>query len=80
MRAILQGWNFIRIIRLVLGIAILVQGIMTKDFLTAVLGIFFAGMAVANVGCCGTKGCAVNTARSIKDKSNIEYEEVDTIK
>ena len=80
MRAILQGWNFMRIIRLVLGVVILVQGIITKDFLTAVLGILFAGMAIANAGCCGTNGCAVNTTRPIKSKANIEYEEVDTIK
>jgi hypothetical protein len=31
MKAITQGWNFMRILRLILGIAILVQGIVVED-------------------------------------------------
>ena len=61
MKAILSGWNIMRMIRLVLGIAILVQGIVAKDAVTLVLGLILGGMAVANVGCCGTNGCAIKS-------------------
>jgi hypothetical protein len=60
MKTILQGWNFIRILRLVLALAILTQGIIARDSMAIILGIVFGGMAVANIGCCGAGGCAVN--------------------
>lgn len=81
MKTILQGWNFMRIVRLVLGIIIMVQGITEREPVTIILGLLFSGMAVANIGCCGTNGCAVNPGRSIKNKTKEPiYEEVDAIK
>jgi hypothetical protein len=79
MKAILNGWNVMRIVRLILGVAILVQGIVAKDTLTIILGIFLGGTAVANVGCCGANGCAINTP-STKKTNNTLYEELDTKK
>ncbi len=76
MKAILHGWNFIRILRLGLGIAILVQGIVAKETMTMVLGVIFGGMAVANIGCCGTNGCAINGGSTNKTQK-IDYEELD---
>ena len=76
MKAILQGWNFMRVLRLGLGIAILVQGIVAKETMTIVLGAIFGGMALANIGCCGTNGCAVNS-RSTNKTQKIDYEELD---
>ncbi|WP_018613965.1 hypothetical protein [Segetibacter koreensis] len=76
MKAILQGWNFKRILRLVLAIGILVQGIVARDTVTIVLGVVFGGMAMANIGCCGTGGCAVNPRNSNNKTQDIEYEEV----
>ena len=80
MKTILQGWNFMRIVRLVLGIIIIIQGIIVAETITIILGVLFAGMAVANIGCCGTNGCAVNPGNSIKNKRKINYEEVDSVK
>ena len=77
MKAITQGWNFMRILRLILSIAILVQGIVAKDTMTIVLGVVFGGMAVANIGCCGAGGCAVKNRTSTNNKTgDIHYEEV----
>ena len=77
MKAITQGWNFMRILRLILGIAILVQGIVAKDATAIVLGVVFGGMAVANIGCCGAGGCAVNNRSTSNNKTgDIHYEEV----
>lgn len=81
MKTILQGWNFMRVLRLTLGIIIAIQGIFARETMTIILGLLFAGMAVTNIGCCGANGCAVNPGRSIKNKTEeISYEEVDTIK
>lgn len=76
MKAIFQGWNFVRILRLGLGIAILIQGIIEKEIIMMVLGVLFGGMALANIGCCGTNGCAINN-RSTSKTQNTEYEELD---
>lgn len=76
MKTILRGWNFMRMLRLVLGIAILVQGIVARDAVTIILGAAFGGMAVANVGCCGAGGCAINTRSTKNDIEDVQYEEV----
>ncbi len=60
MKTVLQGWNFMRIVRLLVGIIIVIQGIVVGETVTIILGILFAGMSIANMGCCGTNGCAVN--------------------
>ena len=79
MKEILQRWNFMRLLRLGLGIAILVQGIVAKETITIVLGAIFGGMALANIGCCGTSACAVNSSSS-NNKQKDNYEELDTKK
>jgi len=67
-----------RFIRLALGIAILAQGIIARDTVTILLGLAFTGMAFANIGCCGSNGCAVNT-RPI-NKNTLPNEEQDSPK
>jgi hypothetical protein len=69
LKSLLQHWNFIRILRLVLGGAILIQGIVANDVPTMLLGSIFGGMAVANIGCCGPTGCNINTSSSNKKTS-----------
>jgi hypothetical protein len=76
MKTILQGWNFMRILRLVLALAILTQGIVARDSMAIILGLVFGGMAVANIGCCGAGGCAVNQSSIIEKTEDIQYEEV----
>jgi hypothetical protein len=76
MKTILQGWHFTRILRLVLALAILLQGIIAKDSIAIILGIALGGMAVANIGCCGAGGCAVNQNSTNNKTEDIQYEEV----
>jgi hypothetical protein len=76
MKTILQGWHFTRILRLVLAVAILLQGIIAKDSIAIILGIALGGMAVANIGCCGVGGCAVNHNSTNNKTEDIQYEEV----
>ncbi len=65
-----------RFLRLVMGIAILVQGVMAKDILFALAGIIFTAMPVFDIGCCGTAGCAAPPAKNQDSKKEITYEEV----
>jgi hypothetical protein len=76
MKTILQGWHFMRILRLVLALGILAQGIIARDAVTIILGVVFGGMAIANIGCCGTAGCAINQRSTNSKTQDIQYEEV----
>jgi len=49
---LLNNWNFIRIVRLLAGIAIIVQAIANKDAVFGVAGFLFTIMALFNTGCC----------------------------
>ena len=75
-KAILNNWSIMRGLRLVLGIIALVQSIIQKDITIGIIAGFLLLTAIANVGCCGNNGCAVNFKNSKKEKE-IEYEELD---
>jgi hypothetical protein len=76
-QAILSNWNFMRFLRLGLGIFIIVQAVIAKDWTMGILGTMFTLMPVFNIGCCGAGGCAVpppkRTSETTKD---ITFEEV----
>lgn len=59
-----------RWLRLGLGIAIIVQSIMAHDATAAIIGGLLAGMAIFNVGCCGTAGCSVPQKRQVGATTN----------
>lgn len=65
-----------RFLRLGLGIAIIVQSAIAKDWTMGILGFLFAGMAVFNIGCCGTSGCVVPTKKTSETTKDNNYEEV----
>lgn len=54
----LKNWNFMRIVRLVIGIVIIVQGIEYNEWMFVVLGGLFALMPLLNIGCCSTGNCS----------------------
>ncbi|MEO7047517.1 MAG: hypothetical protein ABI091_19615 [Ferruginibacter sp.] len=75
-QSILNNWNYIRLLRLVIGIAIMVQGILTKDILFGIAGLLFTAMAVFNAGCCGTAGCNVPIKKTSLTTKDIRNEEL----
>lgn len=77
MKNYLSNWNFMRIIRLVLGIIVIVQGIQANEWMFVALGGLFTLMPLLNIGCCSTAGCST-TYNSRKNKATeyITYEEV----
>jgi hypothetical protein len=78
MQTITSNWNLFRILRVALGVFILIQGIVSKDVFSMVMGLVFAGMAVFNIGCCGVGGCATDTQIKSDNKvtEDVTYEEV----
>ena len=81
MKVLLSGWNVMRVIRLALGILVIIQSISEKNYMLTVAGGLFAVLALINVGCCGSNGCAVNPRVNKNDlKMEAVYEEVDLTK
>jgi len=75
-QTIFSNWNFIRLLRLGVGIAILVQAFIARDILFAFLGLIFTTMPVFNIGCCGTQGSYVPVDKDPDKVKEISYEEV----
>ena len=73
---ILNNWSFMRVIRLLAGIAIIIQAIANKDAIFGVAGFLFTIMALFNTGCCGTAGCYTHMKKTSKTTEEISYEEV----
>lgn len=76
MKIFLSNWNFMRVLRLALGIYIIVQGFVDNQWLFVVLGGLFSLMPLLNIGCCGASGCNTPVRKSNKKLEDISYEEV----
>lgn len=68
MNRILKGWNFRRLLYLAGGIMIGTQAIMTHQYALVLFGLYFAGMAVFNVGCAAGY-CSVDPNRLPRKKA-----------
>ncbi|MES2373860.1 MAG: hypothetical protein V4557_14875 [Bacteroidota bacterium] len=75
-KAILGNWNFVRFLRLVLGIAVVIQGIISKEWLLGILGILFTSMPIFNIGCCSGNNCTVPANKKTQIKKDFIHEEV----
>ena len=72
-----SGWDFMRFLRLALGIYIAYQAVETLSILSGVVAAFFLFQAITNTGCCGTNSCSVPIKKDNFDKSEeVEYEEI----
>ena len=71
----MSGWNLARVLRLLLGLFVLVNGLYTAQWVLAGLGLVFAAMALANTGCC-VGSCAPPARRSPNTNQEIIYEEI----
>ena len=72
-----NNWNFMRWLRLGLGIYIAFQAIETLSLFSGAVATFFIFQAITNTGCCGTNGCAVPIKKNSSDGSEqLESEEI----
>ncbi|HWB28841.1 MAG TPA: hypothetical protein VG738_25380 [Chitinophagaceae bacterium] len=79
MKRILQGWHFVRVLRLVLGIIIVWQSILQQEWAIAIIGMLLALLAIINVGCCTVNTGAVRRPVNMDSDrltDDIVYEEV----
>lgn len=73
------GWNFIRWLRLGLGIFIAIQAIQNQEWLSGIIASFLLFQAVANTGCCGTNECSAPAPKNSQEKiEEVEFEELKT--
>ena len=73
---ILSNWTLSRILRVIIGIAIIGMAISGADIASGVIGTIFTGMGVFNIGCCGSGSCYTPVKTSKEDSKDISYEEV----
>jgi MFS-type transporter involved in bile tolerance (Atg22 family) len=77
MKQITNNWHAMRILRAVLALIILIEGISASNTLHVLFGASFLGMAIFNVGCCAGAQCNTAIVSSSDDKQNdILFEEV----
>ncbi|MCB9032343.1 MAG: hypothetical protein H6553_00740 [Chitinophagales bacterium] len=57
---LLQQWNFVRVLRLILGLIITISSIQTTDYIFIVLGAILSLMAIFNIGSCSNGSCNIN--------------------
>jgi hypothetical protein len=77
MERIIKGWNFVRLIRLVLGLWITVQSLLMGEWIMGCAGLFLTGTALFNLGCCGAYGCQPLVKSGSGPAKEIIYEEMD---
>lgn len=77
-KVLITDWHASRILRVAMGIAALVYGLIRHDNLMILAGNFLLFMGVTNTGC-GANGCGVPTNRTTQPKKSIgetTFEEV----
>lgn len=69
-------WNFMRMLRLVMGLLIAYQAFELENGLLGLFAGLFIFQALANAGCCGAGACAVPRNHSSPKTDDIEFEEI----
>ncbi len=59
-----RAWNFTRVLRVSLGLAVMIAAIIQRDWMPGLFGLFFLYQGVYNVGCCGADGCEIPQRKS----------------
>jgi hypothetical protein len=76
-QTLLSNWNFMRFIRLGLGVYIGIQAFETQSVLSGLLAAFLLYQVVTNTGCCAANGCVIPTNKNNSDTiEDVEYEEI----
>ena len=73
---IFQRWDWLRVIRLIIGVSVVFQSVFMQSWLLTTAGIMLTAMAVLNIGC-GLNGCSVPVRRTqATDAKEINFEEI----
>lgn len=72
---ILSGWNFMRWLRLFMGVYIVITSLTGKNYVFALIGGLFIFQAITNTGCAACASVPVSKLDQ-KGSENIEFEEI----
>lgn len=61
MNRILKGWDIVRIVRLLLGVAATIYSISSKEYVFLMVGGLLLFQAAMNISCCGAGGCSTDS-------------------
>jgi hypothetical protein len=76
-KRILTDWNFMRWLRLAIGLVIAYQAFELQNGLLGLLAGLFIFQALANAACCGTSFCSTAQGKQNLGKAkDIEFEEI----
>ena len=71
------GWNFMRWLRLVMGLLVAYQAFELQNGLLGLLAGLFIFQALANAACCGTSACNTTPRKRNNSKTlGVEFEEI----
>ncbi|MDI1354257.1 MAG: hypothetical protein PSX36_05045 [bacterium] len=73
---LLTNWNFMRWLRLVLGVYVGVQAILMRDPLSGLISVFFLYQSLTNTGCCGVNSCETPTRHPAQEPEVVKFEEI----
>jgi hypothetical protein len=73
-----KNWNFMRVVRLLLGTIITIQGVQSQQWLLVIFGAFVGLSSILNMGCCSANACAPKRVNKPINQTmeDIQYEEV----
>ena len=57
--SVIASWNFMRVLRLTMGIFMMIEAWRSLSWAPALLGGILLFQAYSNTGCCGSGNCAV---------------------
>lgn len=71
-----KNWNFVRLLRLAMGIFLVVEAVKSGMWFLVAVGAVFVAMPLLNIGCCTTGNCYVPTRNSKNVNDEVESEEI----
>ena len=71
-----KNWNFVRLLRLAMGIFLVVEATQSGMWILVAVGMVFVVMPLFNIGCCAAGNCSVPTRNSKNNRDEVEYEEI----
>ena len=71
---IFKNWNFVRLLRLAIGIFLVVEAVKSGMWILVAVAAVFVAMPLLNIGCCATGNCSVRGRHSKNINDEVEYE------
>lgn len=71
-----KNWNFVRLLRLAMGVFLVVEAVQSGMWILVAVGAVFVVMPLLNIGCCAAGNCSVPKPNSKGSSDEVHYEEI----